>query len=249
VKVLRAEATFDPSSCSLKSRPDPVWGANWGHLADMVPDDFEQLVARVPNYMTRRHEPHFNGWRWLCPGCGKRVRTVFYPIAPVNLPEYFGIEPAKLDCDQIQHPPGALACCRCHGVRYFYRLGPNAWNEMIYHVSGGLLYGYEVPRPAWVTHDRKRAYHPQNRRVPSRRREQVLERLLAGWAYARIALDLGIGLATVRSHVDVIYKQHHVHGRDELIRMMRPKKVLATDGARIDTDVTREPQDAHVKAR
>ncbi len=240
IKVLRSELTFDPSSCSLKSRPDQVWGANWGHLADMVPDDFEQAVERVPHFRPDRHSRCFNGWRWVCPGCAKWVRTVYYPIAPINLPEYFAIDPAKLDCDKIQHPPGTLACCRCHDVRYFYRLGPNAWNEMIHHVSGGLLYGYEVPRPAWVTHDRKRPYRPHNRKPPSRRREQVRERLLRGWAYAKIAHDLGIGLATVRSHVEVIYKQHHVHSRDELIRMLRPG--LAADATGIRKKQREEPR-------
>ena len=56
-------------------------------------------------------------------------------------------------------------------------------------------------------------------------------------------IGLGIGLATVRSHVEVIYKQHHVRSRGELIRMLRPKE-LATDGARMDTDEKKavEPQ-------
>src|SRR6266496_3786540 len=93
--------------------------------------------------------------------------------------------------DRIESAPASLACVKCHGIQYFYRLGPNAWNIMIHHASGGLLYGYEVKRPAWVTEDRKRAYRPLLGRKPSVRRQEVLERLLRGWKDKEIAKDLG----------------------------------------------------------
>jgi hypothetical protein len=33
------------------------------------------------------------------------------------------------------------------------------WNELVAYLSGGLLYGREVARPAWLKPERRRAYH------------------------------------------------------------------------------------------
>jgi len=216
IMILHSDNVLDPSSCSSKQRPDAVWGANWGHLADRVPDAFEQPVVRVPHYHPTRGS--FGGWRWRCPGCARLVSLVYYPLPPINLPEYFGLEPSASDADGIEPPLPTFACNDCHHVQRFTRVGTRGWNKMIGHVSGGLLYGAEVPRPAWLTHDRKRAYAPRpNRRTISPRHEEVRRRLLDGFTYKQIATDLGIAYPTVCHHAKRIYKRFGVHSRAALI--------------------------------
>ena len=99
----------------------------------------------------------------------------------------------------------------------------NSWNELVHHLSGGLLYGYEVPKPEWLTFERKRAYAPKPGRRASVRCEEVLERLLRGWKDRQIAKDLGISFHRTRNLVARVLKQNHAHGRKELIRLLRPK--------------------------
>jgi DNA-binding NarL/FixJ family response regulator len=91
---------------------------------------------------------------------------------------------------------------------------------------------------------------PRLNQAPSKRGAEVLERLAKGWMYQRIAADLGVGLGTVRLHVEKIYKQHRVHSRAELINQLSgktqeihrgdaesAKKIfLATDAAQVHTD-------------
>src|SRR5437870_3876794 len=48
--VLRAYRSFDPSAKNLAQLPDPVWGFLWPHLPDMLPNDFEQSIRRIPFY-------------------------------------------------------------------------------------------------------------------------------------------------------------------------------------------------------
>jgi len=241
VRVIKCDRPLDPSASNLKAGTDPLLMGAWPTLADAVPDDLEQDIERVPWI----HPVHgtFYGWRWVCPGCKRQVKTIFYPLPPVNLPEFFGFDPAKHEFDRIQAPPPTFACVRCHGVRYFNRLGPNMWNELVYHVSGGLLYGYEVKRPSWIYHTRKRKFKPRLNQVPSKRREQVLQELLKGMMYKEIAAELGIRIGTVRMHVDTIYKQNHVHNRQQLIaqlrRTRRPTPVSRRRLRRIDTRVDR----------
>ena len=110
-----------------------------------------------------------------------------------------------------------FACARCHRVRFFSRITPAAWNGVVAYLTGGLLYGYEVPRPAWFTKDRKLPYRPQLGRAPSARRQQVLERWIQGHSRRRIARDLNTGVATVCKHVKALYRQHNVHDRFALI--------------------------------
>jgi DNA-binding CsgD family transcriptional regulator len=167
----------------------------------------------------------FAGWRWLCPGCARLVRTIYYPLPPINLlagetRRLLQKLPRTRDLDAEPQPMPCFACCRCHRIRYFSRLGKDSWNELIAYLTGGLLYGREVPRPDWLTPDRKRAYRPCLTRAPSKRREEVLARLLKGWTYDQIAADLGVGFATVSGHATTIYKQHEVAGRNRLAKKL-----------------------------
>ena len=80
-----------------------------------------------------------------------------------------------------------------------------------------------MKRPEWFKFERVRAYRPQINREPSKRRQQVLERLLRGWPYKRIAADMGISRGTVDTHAQAIYAQHRVHGRGELVALLGAK--------------------------
>jgi DNA-binding CsgD family transcriptional regulator len=93
------------------------------------------------------------------------------------------------------------------------------WNKFISYVTGGLLYGHEVPRPEWLGEVRKRAYRPQvNRGAP--RREEVMRRVLAGESIEEIGWGMGITPQAVRYQLHVICKQEGVAGRRELARKL-----------------------------
>lgn len=220
IPTLQYEHHLDPTAGRVAVRADPVWAGSYIQLADMVPDGIEQTILRVPNTIVTYGKPAHRGWFWICPACRQRVKLLYYPIKPFNLPEFLGMERLRDEVDQVQPPPASFACVRCHGVRYYCRIDPNSWGELIHHLSGGLLYGCEVTKPEWLTKDRKRAYHPIINRAPSKRREEVLERLLRGWKDRQIAKDLGISFHRTRNHVKEVLKQHRAKNRKELIRQL-----------------------------
>jgi DNA-binding CsgD family transcriptional regulator len=127
----------------------------------------------------------------------------------------------------MPEPPNSFACVRCHRVRYFSRWTHNWWNQLITHISGGMLFGYEVPEQSLVDRgQRSRAYKPRFGCAPSKRREEVLERLLKGLKYREIARDLGISMGTVSRHKHVIYAQHRVHSRAGLAKALGVKMTV-----------------------
>jgi DNA-binding NarL/FixJ family response regulator len=105
-------------------------------------------------------------------------------------------------------------------VKVYTRASKDFWNDLVAHLSGGLLYGAEVSRPAWLTRQRRRPYAPRPNAPPAHRRLMVQERLLKGWPYKRIAADMHISPGTVDTHAQAIYAQHRVHGRAALIRQL-----------------------------
>jgi DNA-binding CsgD family transcriptional regulator len=114
----------------------------------------------------------------------------------------------------------ALGCGRCAGVWYLSRVNPGSWNRVVSYLSGGLLYGREVPKPAGWHDARKLAYRPKSRGREARRRGQVLRRVLNGWTAQRIARDLGITVMGVRKHVWELCRQEGVRDRHELARRL-----------------------------
>jgi DNA-binding NarL/FixJ family response regulator len=159
---------------------------------------------------------HFNGYFWLCPHCQKTCRTIYYPLPPMNLLSTKDI-PRLAQIIDIPRKIDGFACRRCHRVKFFSRLQSEAWNDLIAYMTAGLLYGREVPRPAWFTPDRKRPYKPMpNRSAP--KREQVLERLLKGWPRTRIAADLGMTAGALSQQMWKIFKQHRVRTYAALLR-------------------------------
>ena len=73
--------------------------------------------------------------------------------------------------DALPQPPRTFACHTCHHIRYFETLTKSAWNYVINHITGGMLYGREVPKPNWWKPERKRKYRPQLLRKADRRDE------------------------------------------------------------------------------
>jgi DNA-binding NarL/FixJ family response regulator len=155
----------------------------------------------------------FRGWRWLCPKCGRPCATLYLPIRRHNLLADFG---GKFALPAKHQPPSVaprFACHRCHRVRFFSRLSTEFWNQIVSYLSDGLLYGHEVPRPPWLTKDRKNAFAPRPNAKPSKRRPQVTELLLKGLKIKQIAAELGIAYWTVIEHLKTIYAQHGVRGK------------------------------------
>jgi DNA-binding NarL/FixJ family response regulator len=75
----------------------------------------------------------------------------------------------------------------------------------------------------WLGPDRKKNFYPMINRAPSKRREQVLERLLLGWKDREIAQDLGISFHRTRNLVAAVLRRQRAHSRKELIARQRRK--------------------------
>jgi DNA-binding CsgD family transcriptional regulator len=163
----------------------------------------------------------FTGWKWKCPICGRTASMLYLPIRAREIELTKDEVRRTKDEEQttegdagnsssfIPHP-SSFACGRCHRIEFVKRRSAGeTWNHLISHLSGGLLYGREVPRPQWFDPTvRYRPCGPQINRAPSRRRAQITGMLLRGMTYAQIADDLGIAPATVRVHVYKIYRSH-----------------------------------------
>jgi DNA-binding NarL/FixJ family response regulator len=88
-------------------------------------------------------------------------------------------------------------------------LPSSAWNQYVSYISGGLLYGKEVQRPAdFVAVRRNRRTRQLNRSAPMRRK--VLARLSNGWSAQQIALHLGISLLAVKIHTRLLCREENV---------------------------------------
>jgi hypothetical protein len=225
VPVLYTDRPIDPSR-QLWNHADPLWGTTWKYLCDRVPDDLCQTITRVPLVIdkgdgprtTRRHRPEgpqFAGWQWICPGCRKTCRTILYPLPPV-----YGIKLLDRDLhprdandpDALPEPMRTFACAPCHNVLHFARLNRFNWNHLISHLSGGMMYGREVPRPTWYVQRRTRPFRPNPSYPPSRHRPQILEAIVNGLSHSQTALKLGVCRRTVTYHAKALYRQHGVKG-------------------------------------
>src|SRR5687767_2560939 len=155
---------LDPSAATLRKFPDPLWGTTARLVADHIPDHIEQTVTRVPVVMEMRRghtaelrarppKRVFRGWKWRCPGCGRTCRVLYYPLRPLYGIQLLKRPPASL-VDWLPEPLWGFACCTCHDVLNFSRVNADAWNHLICHLSGGLLYGHEVAKPADVVFGR-----------------------------------------------------------------------------------------------
>lgn len=223
-----------------KWKGDEYIGYDWRNPDPMVKANYEahqrsKALAREARRRRYRENPPpskskgsvtFIGWRWVCPKCAKRVQVVFCPLPAINLVERYPRDREALQRAGVRSKPrsrvSGFACADCHGVRVLSRATNlrDFWNELIAHLTGGLLYGREVERPQWLTPQRRRPYALHPNAPPAHRRLAVQERLLKGWSYKRIASEMGITAGTVDTHARHIYKQHRVHGRWELARQL-----------------------------
>jgi DNA-binding CsgD family transcriptional regulator len=226
---------LDPGAMKYE-RPHPIWGGSWEWFWREFPKDFEQTVVRRPVFRWMggrrrkgdgekgrmgerppeiyRDEMQFLRWNWVCPKCKKEVRTIYYPLPVRTLFDYGEfddpvIERKLCDADLMERPPATFACGRCHGVYFFSSIADGAWNEVIGYLTGGMLYGCEVERPASFVPERRRArIRMVNCAAPVRRK--VLARLRNGWSSFQIARDLQLTVANVRNHVRKICMEEDV---------------------------------------
>ena len=224
-RVFFAPGALDPGYAWHFQPAHFVWGTDNRWLCDHVREEFEQVVRRIPVFRStwkkkRDREwtdpnPQFSGFRWVCPICEKRVRTLYYPMPGFNTLLLSDLDVEDGHPDGIPLPPRSFACHSCHRVRYFETTSPSAWNYVVNHVSGGLLFGREVPKPDFWKPSRKRKYHPQLLRKADRRAE-VQKLLLQGQTRDQIARQMHITKNAVGNHVTKIYAQHRVHSHKQL---------------------------------
>lgn len=162
---------IDPNAIECRP-PHPVWGTLWQWMWQDFPEDFEMDVERVPLLVRHRGVKCFRGWYWLCPGrmnedgslkgCGRKCAYLYAPqsvwtigqaindVSGFDMPEDSGLvgqwHPALFDASQATGPR-SFACRKCWKVRSAWMAHYMGWNDFITHISGGLLYGRDVPRP------------------------------------------------------------------------------------------------------
>ena len=145
---------------------------------------------------------------------------LFYPLPrlhllPGKIPRLPRDEMRELD---LPHPHNQFfACAKCHHVRYFSRGTSHTWWQVVSYLSGGLLYGSEVERPAWFKPQRKIPFKPRPMSKPSARRAQVERLLLAGRTPVQIAAELGLSIKTICNHTAVLYARAGVRTRGDFL--------------------------------
>src|SRR5262249_30021488 len=83
---------------------------------------------------------------------------------------------------------------------------------------------HEVPRPSGFTRDRKRPFFPMLHREPSKRRQMILEDILAGLSYRQISIKQRISKSTVSMHAQNLYRQHRVKGPAALRELLKARE-------------------------
>src|SRR5205814_9093091 len=106
-------------------------------------------------------DARFASFIWLCPACGRRVRTLYYPIAPLDPCKLLNLRMPISDADEICMPTPSFACWQCHRIQCTTSIDRCTWNRIVAYLSGGLLYGREVQKAAWFIPTRQRPYRPQ----------------------------------------------------------------------------------------
>ena len=212
VPILSNDEILDPAARE-KRGPDEVLGADWLWAASYMPSGFSQTVTRVPRHHRQAGRERFHGWDWICPCCRRAVHNLYYPQPHPDLAIWLGWARA-VGAWQQQHCP-IFACRACHKVLSFHRTClEDHWNHLVLHHSGGLLYGHEVKKPAWLTPCQARGYSP---RAESPRR-LAIKRLLVTTtlSLSQIARRFHITTSGVGMSAISIYKREGVGNRDGL---------------------------------
>ncbi|MBC8108947.1 MAG: hypothetical protein H7Z14_20345 [Anaerolineae bacterium] len=221
--------------------PDYVWykwkngvyvGTEWDRKAEARREKYRERKAKgeiKSRAGNAKGSLKFDGWHWICPSCKRESHTLYCPLPPINLELANHRDVGGLsEVDQLQPANQCFACWRCHRVRAISFTERSGWNAFITYLSGGLLFGGEVPKLAALIDAqragtlRKRAYVPQsNRKAP--RRQQVLNRLMNGWSIRRIARDMSISICAVLNHVHALCVQYEVPDRHTLAKQFGSK--------------------------
>lgn len=257
VKLL---STFGPMrpTANRGEAPHPVFGSIWQYLHERIPENFRQAFYRQPYYMRQGEGRRFMGWKFRCPGlgeshegggaCGRFVERLFSPTSTWTLFQALDI---RLDLDVgggCVWQPGlkdpllhrrSFACRSCWRLRYTDHSRPRvAWNHMVTQLTGGLLYGCEVPIPEGSDMScRKNTYGPSKRIRLRADEEAAIKRGAAvvellrdsekrGMTVREIAVELGASYDAIGHDLGRIYKRYDVHSRGELLR------VIGGDGSR-----------------
>jgi len=96
------------------------------------------------------------------------------------------------------------------------RTDNRAWNLLVSHLTRGLLYGRDVPKPAWYKTERKRARTRILNGRPAIKREAIFNRMKLGWTIDQITADLLIARTYVTQSIIHICKQERVQDRHQL---------------------------------
>lgn len=224
---------LDPCRGRGREMIDPIWGSSHRYIADHVPADLQQTLTRVPHFIPKSGRKCLMGWHWVCPKCDRRVRMIYYPMCAAMGTRFIegALKSIGVDPSTIASPSSStsFACMWCHNVMQNSRVLPDNWNRLVSHLSGGLLYGADVRKPAWFTRERKVAFHPILNRPPSKRRELILRDIAAGLSYRQIMQKQGIAKSTVSMQAAIIYRQHRVKGAAALRELMRRRTVRHGD--------------------
>jgi hypothetical protein len=123
IPIIHNPRPLDPGSSSAFAPPDQILGSLWQYLPDSLPDNFQQTIIRTPHFRNMRsHQRHapapqdhqfkddyqLMGYRWICPGCKKKVRTIYYPTRVWNLCDFLAFDPALTE--YARNSPSV-----CHG--------------------------------------------------------------------------------------------------------------------------------------
>lgn len=158
----------------------------------------------------------FRGWRWVCPVCAEAVVKLYYPLPEVNVLEHAAAELIKQFEPRPMHRHAGFACKRCHRLRDISRSYRQFWNQLVTRLSGGLLYGREVSKPAamskFVRKRRcgRRRHRDAERNEPRRRR--VRELYEAGWTYRQMADRLGCSVDRIHYDLSILRKRGEISG-------------------------------------
>lgn len=155
--------------------------------------------------------------------CGRLVRRLYVPLPiwtvadALDLPDPLAItfplraqQPSpplsSSPSTNAQSPaphafPFLPACHRCHRILNVNLSRRQGWNEFIFHISGGLLYGHEVPRPDDIPAKKQTRPWGRHRTLLAEKHDDILAALAAGRSVTSIARDLGIPQSTLHDHV------------------------------------------------
>ena len=216
VPLVFTRQIMDPTA-KAKRGQDRAMGSEWLFAHIHMPTGFRQEVTRVPRYRRIRGKDHFIGWSWICPCCRRRAHTLYYPQAHPDLAVMQGFAHLPAGWQQTHAP--FFACSTCHGVIWFFRTDlRTTWHQLVLHYSGGLLYGHEVEKPAWLKAEQPKQLPPR----PASAKRVLVKRLLATTQLKQkeIGQRAKMSRASVGMMATAIYREEGVKARKALREKM-----------------------------